>query len=103
MGAAAGSSATAGATPPPSWASARAAAHEQRRAAREERRAWRREHRDPTGPLVFGLILILVGGFFLVREYLPTIDLGNAWPVLLVVIGVVLLLGSFRRSSGTPS
>jgi phage shock protein C len=81
----------------------RASTREARRAAREERREWRREHRDPTSTLIFGLILILVGAFFFVRAYVPNIDLGDAWPVLLVIVGVVLLIGSFRRSSGTPT
>jgi phage shock protein C len=80
-----------------------ASAREARRAARAERREWRREHRDPTGTLIFGLILILVGAFFFVRAYLPNVDLGDAWPVLLVIVGVVLLIGSIRRSTGTPT
>jgi peptidoglycan/LPS O-acetylase OafA/YrhL len=52
--------------------------------------------------VIFGLILILVGGFFLVETYLPDIDAARFWPLLLVVVGVVLLIASFRPGSGNP-
>lgn len=78
---------------------AREQARHARQAARAERREWRREHRDPMGALLFGLVLILVGGFFLVRAYIPAFDAGQAWPILLVIIGLVLLVGSVRRQS----
>lgn len=44
------------------------------------------------GGLVAGLILILVGAFFLVRQFVPSIDLGLWWPVAAIVLGVVLVL-----------
>jgi phage shock protein PspC (stress-responsive transcriptional regulator) len=59
-------------------------------------------HRDGTGVLMFGLLLVLVGSFFLARAYIPGLDLDRLWPVLLVAIGVVLLIGSVRRSSPPP-
>jgi len=68
-----------------------------RRDARRERRA----ARDERGPLLGGLILILIGGFFLIRQFIPAIDLGAWWPVLLVGIGVLLVIVSVtpgRRS-----
>lgn len=49
-----------------------------------------------SGALVFGLILILIGGYFLVREYVPQLDLDLAWPVVLIVLGGLLVLGAFR-------
>jgi phage shock protein C len=75
-------------------------ARDQRRQVRQERREWRREHRDGTAALLFGLILILVGGYFLVRAAVPSINVDQAWPILLVVIGLALLVGSVRRSGG---
>jgi phage shock protein C len=54
--------------------------------------------RDRGVPLIFGLILVLVGAYFLARSYIPGIDWGAAWPFLLVGIGLALLLGSLRRS-----
>ena len=44
------------------------------------------------GGLIAGLILILVGGFFLVRQLLPSIDLGFLWPTVAIGLGVVLVV-----------
>jgi phage shock protein PspC (stress-responsive transcriptional regulator) len=44
------------------------------------------------GGLVAGLILIVIGAFFLVRELLPSIDLGFWWPAVAVGLGVVLVV-----------
>jgi len=48
------------------------------------------------GGLVFGAILILVGAYFLVREYVPAIDLDVVWPVAVIVIGGLLVLTALR-------
>jgi len=53
------------------------------------------------GALIGGLVLILIGAFFLVRQLLPAIDLGAWWPLILVGIGVILVVLSImpgRRS-----
>ena len=73
-----------------------------RRAERAARRAERRAGRDNTGAIIFGLILVLVGGFFLVQMYVPSIDAGRFWPIVLVVVGAVLLVASIRPGSGEP-
>ena len=44
------------------------------------------------GGLVAGLILIVIGGFFLARELLPSIDLGFWWPTVAIGLGVVLVV-----------
>ena len=67
-----------------------------RRAEREARRAARRAD-GSNGALVFGAILIVVGTLFFVRQFLPAIDFDIFWPSALVVLGVVLVIGSFRR------
>ena len=51
------------------------------------------------GPLWLGLVLVAAGVFFLVQELLPEIDWGRLWPVVLVVIGAVLLIGALRPRS----
>jgi len=57
------------------------------------RRARRRDRSDATrGGLVAGLILIIIGGFFLVRELIPSIDLGFWWPTVAIGLGVVLVV-----------
>jgi phage shock protein C len=71
-----------------------------RRAERAARRAERRANRDPSGAVIFGLILVLVGAFFLVQTYVPSIDAGRFWPIVLVILGVVLLVASLRPGSG---
>ena len=54
-----------------------------------------RRHDDRGGALVLGLILILIGGFFLVRQYAPEVDLGLAWPIAAVAIGALLVVLAF--------
>jgi phage shock protein PspC (stress-responsive transcriptional regulator) len=54
---------------------------------------------DDTGrtALFLGGALVLIGLWFLVREYLPDINWGLIWPLLLVAAGVVILVGASRR------
>lgn len=88
----AGSAAPLGGAPAgayPSWAEARAA----RRAARAARRA----ERGNSAGVIFGVILILVGGWFLLRAYVPGLDDRWLWPGLIVVVGVLLVAAAFRR------
>ena len=80
----------------------RAARDAERQARREARRAARREggerYRDAgRRGLVLGIILIVVGGLLLVREYVPAIDFDRVWPLALVVVGVLLIGAAMRR------
>jgi phage shock protein C len=62
----------------------------------------RDRHRSGQGGLIFGLLLILLGGYFLVRQFIPTIDLGAWWPVILIGLGFLLVVIAVlpgRRSS----
>lgn len=70
-----------------------------RRAARAARRAGGRDRRDGSAGLVFGGLLVVIGAAFLVREFVPTFDFDVFWPLLLVGLGVVLLVGSLTRGS----
>ena len=72
------------APPPPSyWATDR----EARRAARRARRAG-----EPgRGGLIFGVILIVIGAAFLVREVVPWFDWRLWWPIGLIGLGGLLL------------
>jgi phage shock protein C len=54
------------------------------------------------GALVFGVILILVGAFFLIRQYAPDIDLGFAWPALAVGLGILLVVLAFIPGRSGP-
>jgi phage shock protein C len=52
--------------------------------------------RDPAdrrrGGLIAGIVLILVGGFFLVRQLLPAIDIALWWPTVAIGLGVLLVI-----------
>jgi phage shock protein PspC (stress-responsive transcriptional regulator) len=96
-----GATGGAGTTPPPNataWV-----APDEVYASRRAARAARRAERDRNGALVFGGILIVLGLWFLLDQYLPDVNLGQYWPVLLIGLGVVLLVGALgRRGGGAP-
>ena len=90
--------ATAAATRQPLTAEER----EAQRAARAARRAERGDSAFPVAA-VGGLILIGLGAFFLLREFLPEIDFDWVWPLILIGIGVVLLVTTLGSRSSGPS
>ena len=47
--------------------------------------------------VVVGIGLVLVGAWFLVREYVPDFDWGLIWPLVLVAVGALILVSSMRR------
>jgi phage shock protein C len=54
-------------------------------------------HRGSGGAVIFGVILIGAGVWFLVDQYIPAIDTDLLWPVALVALGIVLLVIALRR------
>jgi phage shock protein C len=65
-------------------------------------RSWRRERRrDGGGGLIFGIVLILIGAWFLLREYVPQIDTDALWPLLAVGAGILLIVLSIRPNRST--
>jgi len=46
------------------------------------------------GNIIGGVILITLGVLFLVSQFIPRINFGDLWPVILIVIGVALLFNS---------
>ncbi|MFM2105096.1 MAG: hypothetical protein RL338_128 [Chloroflexota bacterium] len=77
----------------------REAARARRRAERARARA---EGRGGSGGLIAGLVLIAIGGWFLIDEYLPGIDLDRAWPLLIIGLGVIVIAGAIRPRSTPP-
>jgi phage shock protein C len=81
-------------------------ARSSRRAARDARRAARRAGRgyasggSGAGGIVAGLVLVVLGAYFLVRTFAPQIDVDRYWPAGLIVLGVVLVALSIRRTAG---
>jgi len=51
--------------------------------------------------VVVGVGLVLIGLWFLVRQYLPPIDWDLLWPVILIGIGALILITSSRRRTDT--
>lgn len=85
-------------------AQASQAARDARAEARAARRAARVERGGMSPGLLFGGFLILLGVFFLVREFLPQIDFDWFWPLILVLLGLFLVLtamGRWPRSGGS--
>ena len=86
--------------PPLGWvppADARTARAEARDARRAARRAYRAQRGPGVGPILIGSLLVLLGVYFLVREYVPTIDWDWFWPLVLVGLGVVVLVLAIDR------
>jgi hypothetical protein len=72
-----------GSSPPPGWSP-----------------SGRDHRRRGAGSVIGGIVLILLGGYFLLRTLAPDLDLGAFWPVVLIVIGIALLVGSIRPGRG---
>jgi phage shock protein C len=84
--------ATAAGTPPPAasgWATPPRDARATRSAARADR--------GMSGGMLLGGFLVLLGLFFLAREFLPSIDFDWFWPLVLVAVGATLLVSSMGR------
>jgi phage shock protein C len=81
-------------------------AREARAQARAARRAARAERGGGTSAgLIIGGFLVLLGLFFLLRQFIPQFDFDWFWPLALVGLGVVLIVtavGRGPRSGGTP-
>lgn len=50
------------------------------------------------GNLWGGLILITLGGIFLIDRFVPRIDFGDLWPLILIVVGVILISKSYQQN-----
>ncbi|MFI5262476.1 MAG: PspC domain-containing protein [Candidatus Limnocylindrales bacterium] len=69
-----------------------------RRAARAARRTYRRQHGAGMGAALAGILLVLLGGFFLARQWLPQLDFDWFWPMILIALGVVIIAAAFGRT-----
>jgi phage shock protein C len=88
------------ATPPPAyWMPGSGASRVE---ARRARRAARRQRGDGAAPLVIGVFLVLLGGFFLARQWLPDLNWDWFWPVMLIALGVLLLVLALTRHPSEP-
>jgi phage shock protein PspC (stress-responsive transcriptional regulator) len=91
---------------PPESGGSNDSSWQSRRAARDARRAARRagrgfgSDRRGAGGIVAGLILVGLGLYFLVRTFAPQFDLDRFWPAGLLLLGVILVALSIRRTPG---
>jgi len=44
------------------------------------------------GGVMGGIILIVLGGIFLVSQFVPGIDIGKLWPLILIAIGIGIIV-----------
>jgi len=51
------------------------------------------------GSLIGGMVLITLGMLFLADEFIPRINFGDIWPVILIVIGAGLLINTVHKST----
>lgn len=49
------------------------------------------------GNLWGGLILITLGVIFLIDRFVPRIDFGDLWPLILIVVGVILISKNYQK------
>lgn len=64
----------------------------------------RRRRRLDLGPVIFGAVLLFIGGYYLLRNTLgfdmPELDSEKVWPVILIAIGVAVLVGNWTKLRG---
>jgi phage shock protein C len=48
--------------------------------------------------LITGVVLILAGGYFLIRQFVPAIDLDFWWPTVAIGLGVLLIVFALMPS-----
>jgi phage shock protein C len=72
------------------------------RAQRRSEHAARRQERGPgSGAVVLGVALVVIGAYFLLREYVPAFDPDRFWPIALIALGVLLLIVAMGRRPGS--
>ncbi|MCX6268680.1 MAG: PspC domain-containing protein [Bacteroidetes bacterium] len=49
------------------------------------------------GSFIGGMVLITLGVLFLADEFVPQVNFGDLWPVILIVVGVGLLLNAVTK------
>jgi phage shock protein C len=74
------------------------------RAARRESRPARRRQAIDSGEagLIFGVLLIVIGALFLVREAIPWFDFHVWWPIGIIGLGLLLLVTAIRPGGPRP-
>ena len=56
------------------------------------------EPQKNSGSMVAGLVLIGIGALTLIARYIPQINWHTAWPVALIVVGLLLIIPKNKKS-----
>jgi hypothetical protein len=61
---------------------------------------WSHERRRDNGAVFLGVVLLLIGAYFLLRDtlHIRLPSFGELWPVLLIALGLWIVLSAVRRS-----
>jgi len=68
-----------------------------REAAADFREHVKERRHERRGSFVFGVILLLLGIMFLLRNFFSWFDFNVFWPVVLIFIGILFIAGAGRR------
>lgn len=77
--------------------SAQTFAQDLRQAAEDLKEPVKNDRKRLSRDQVLGLIILLLGLMFLFRNFFNWFNLHDYWPIILVVIGILLLLGGARK------
>ncbi len=53
-----------------------------------------------SGGVTGGIVLIVIGVLFLLRNFIPDFEFGDYWPLILVAVGASMLWNSWRNKQG---
>ncbi|MCR5646560.1 MAG: PspC domain-containing protein [Bacteroidales bacterium] len=56
------------------------------------------EPKKSNGSMTAGLILIGIGAISLLARYIPQISWHTAWPILLIIIGIIIIIPKNKKS-----
>jgi phage shock protein C len=59
--------------------------------------AWNARHRGDQAGIVLGVVLVALGVWFLVRDYVP-VNWDLVWPVAIIALGGLLIAGAVQRT-----
>ncbi|GAB1405019.1 PspC domain-containing protein [Lentimicrobium sp.] len=57
------------------------------------------ERKKVEGSLIGGTLLIIIGAIFLLDRFLPTINMSDLWPLLLIAFGVLLIFTNLQKKN----
>jgi len=55
------------------------------------------EFRSVGAPWLLGLVLVALGGFLLIRNFVPLLHWIPFWPILIILVGILVMTGAFRH------